>query len=319
MGISTKKRDFKDTDMIRFTHTSATTAWKPIFVAAFGVLIPVTSANANVENTYVRGGIFTFPINTSITVSRGDIVFYNTSADKVVVIDPGSSGFPLGIAVTDGTATAGYVDVMIFQAVRRTNGVGSVGTPAALIYNGGKAMAHYVTCASTNASTSFEPGLCKTTMTGAGQVGGRYKFHLNISDVALGGWANALKALVDCNTSGRATGLLSAFCAELTLPASNVSALSGTYAPLEVECVAPASCTPSAATAILAYMNLSGDSTAVAAVRAAGVLMKLDGLGSASSATNIFHTTGTVSATHGLRIDLDGVKYDILLKASTYA
>lgn len=319
VGKCSLVNEVKDCDRILYTHTSATTAWTPIWTAEFGVLIPMVSKDANVQNEFYRGGIFNFTIATSISVANGDIVFYNTSTDTIVVVDPGSSGFLLGQATEAGSAAGGYVNVKIFSGGKSLGSFGTPATPAVMVYNGGKSLALYHTCASTNASTSFEPVYFKTTMTGAGQVGGRVKVLLNISDVALGGWANAFKAQVDCNTSGRATGLLSVGCFELTLPASNVSAVSGTYAPIEAELVAPASCTPSAATAVLLYSNLSGDSTAVAAVRLGGYLMKLDGLGSASSTANIFHTTGTVQATHGLRIDIGGVAYDILLKASTYA
>lgn len=196
--------------------------------------------------------------------------------------------------------------------------LGDSGAPKVLTYTGTKVINSYNTCASTNASTSYEPYYFKTTMTGAGQVGGRMRVDME-TDVALGGWANAFKASVDCKTSGRATGLISAACVEMALPASNVSALSGTYAPLEIELTAAASHSASAATNMLFYANLSGDGTAVATVRLAGNLFQLAGLGTASSTANIFHTTGTVSATHGLRIDIDGVKYDVLLKASTYA
>jgi hypothetical protein len=196
--------------------------------------------------------------------------------------------------------------------------IGTSSSPLICTYNGKKVRSEYATCASTNGSTSWEPWYTKATMTGTGQVGGRVKHLLNISDVVLGGWANALKAQVDCNTSGRCTGLLSVGCLELTLPASNVSAASGTYAPLETELVAPTSCVPSAATHLW-YNNISGNSTAVTATLAAMSLWRLDGMGSATSATNVFHTTGTVSATHGLRISIDGVAYDLLMKASTYA
>ncbi len=194
--------------------------------------------------------------------------------------------------------------------------IGTSGTPITTTYSGAKAMSVYTTCASTNTGTSHEPVLFNTVMTGAGQVGGRVKVNMS-TNVALGAWANALKAQVECNTSGRATGLLSAFCAELVLPASNVSALSGSYAPLELELNCAETNTPSWRTSF-AYMKAGGNSTAVTAFNAVGSLFDINGLGTASSATNLFHTTGTVSATHGLRIRIDDVSYYILLKASPY-
>ena len=196
------------------------------------------------------------------------------------------------------------------------NAVGTSSAPDS-ITAGTPEVTNYFTSSSTDASTSVEPVLYNTTMTGAGGVGGRVRFNLS-TNVALGGWANALKAQAELNTNGRATGLISAFCAEMVLPASNVSGLSGTYAPLEVELNCPTSCVPSAATAMI-YMATGGNSTAITAWQAAGALLILNGMGTATSATNVFHTTGTVSATHGLRIKIDGVNYDLLMKVSTYA
>ena len=48
---------------------------------------------------------------------------------------------------------------------------------------------------STNGSSSVEPVLVSTTMTGAGGVGGRAKF-LTTINAALGAWSNALKGEV---------------------------------------------------------------------------------------------------------------------------
>lgn len=167
------------------------------------------------------------------------------------------------------------------------------------------------TSASTSASISVEPVLFTTIMTGVGGVGGRVRAYMT-TNVALGGWSNALKGEVTYGTSGRTTGLGSAVCAEMTLSAGTTS---GTYAPLEIE-LNLGSNSPKGTDTSLIYASVNGTATAFLA---GGHLMSLQGLGSATSATNIFHTTGTVSATHGLRINIGGVDYDILLKASTYA
>ena len=196
-------------------------------------------------------------------------------------------------------------------------GLGTSGTPMVQTYNGNKAVGIYTTCASTNTGTSFEPVLINTVLTGAGQVGGRVKINMS-TDVVLGGWANALKAQVECNTDGRCTGTLSAFCGEVVMPASDVSALGGSYAALEAEINTPASSVANEKTSFI-YFGTGGNSTAIAAFQDAGNLFEFVGLGTASSAENLFHTTGTVSATHGLRVRIDNVFYDILLKASTYA
>lgn len=175
-----------------------------------------------------------------------------------------------------------------------------------------KALAIYATCPSAEAATSYEPVLFHTTLTGAGQVGGRVRAYMT-ANVALGGWSNALKGEVEYGASGKTAGLGSAICAEMTLSAGCVD---GNYAPLEVELNIPSGAAVGTKTAM---MFLSANGADVTTFRAGGKLITLNGMGTASSATNIFHTTGTVSATHGLRISIDGVDYDILLKASTYA
>lgn len=102
-----------------------------------------------------------------------------------------------------------------------------------------KAISIYSTCASTNASTSFEPVYISTVMTGAGQVGGRVRVNME-TNVTLGGWANAFKALVDWKTTGKVTGLGSAICAEMVMQAGATGS-GGQYAVQELELVCPTS------------------------------------------------------------------------------
>ena len=177
---------------------------------------------------------------------------------------------------------------------------------------GTPAFAMYTTNASVHASTSAESFLVYNTQTGIAGVGGRARFYMT-TNVALGGWSNALKAAVAYGASGRTTGLGSALCAELEMSAGTSS---GTYAPLESEIVLAANAVCGTSTSFL-FMSANGAD--VATWRTNGDLFYIQGMGTASSTANVFHTTGTVSATHGLRINIDGVDYDILLKASTYA
>lgn len=207
----------------------------------------------------------------------------------------------------------------IFKADLFANGVAVpvlIGTSAAPITRTytQKTLQAYTTCSSTNGGTSFEPVRFNTVMTGAGQVGGRVMVNME-TNVVLGGWANALKALVDCKTNGRATGLLSAFCCEIVAPSASGA---GTIAPLEIEFTTVASYTASSSHSFI-YSKVGGDNTATTSFLSTGNLWHLEGMGSASSASKIFHTTGTVQATHGLRIRIGVTNYDILLKASTYA
>ena len=252
-------------------------------------------------------GTFTRGINLGGTLTTG------------ITIGACTTGFTITGTTTTAISLAGATTtgISITGATQLGIGLGSSGTPLSYSTVTYKALAIYSTCDTTNASTSFEPVLFNTVMTGAGQVGGRVKANMS-TNVILGGWANAFKGQVECNTNGRCTGLLSAVCAELVLPASNVSAVSGNYAPVESELNCPTNHVSSAYTAFM-FMGTGGNATAIAAWNAAGCLFILNGFTAATSATNVFHTTGTVSATHGLRIRIDGVAYDILLKASTYA
>lgn len=94
----------------------------------------------------------------------------------------------------------------------------------------------YSTSSSTSGSNSVESVYVKSTMTGAGGVGGRARFH-TYTTVALGGWCNALKGYMEFGASGRTTGLASAIVAEMKLPSENLGS-GGAYFPLEVEYVA---------------------------------------------------------------------------------
>ena len=132
---------------------------------------------------------------------------------------------------------------------------GTSGTPLIRTFDGAKALQIYTTCASTDTGTSYEPQLINNILTGAGQVGGRFRVNME-TNVALGGWANAFKASVDCKTNGRATGLLSVVCAEMVFPASTIGA--GTTAIYEAEIVMPANFVGSGQPISVFYIATSG-------------------------------------------------------------
>lgn len=106
-------------DRIQYTHTSAVTAWTPIWSDKFGVLIPMYSRDANVEGVYYTGGRFKFSIVSAGTVAKGDLVYYTVATDDVTTTAPsavsGTTCFPLGRAVEAGSATAGYVTIELFK------------------------------------------------------------------------------------------------------------------------------------------------------------------------------------------------------------
>lgn len=136
--------------------------------------------------------------------------------------------------------------------VSRKLTVGTSTTPA-ITGVGVVAAEMYMTSSTTNTSASVESMYVKQTMTGAGGVGGRARFHM-YTNVALGGWSNALKAYAEYGAAGRTTGLGSAFCAELALSAGTTQ---GTYAPLESEIIIANLAKLGTKTSFM-YMNSSG-------------------------------------------------------------
>lgn len=119
--------------VIQYAHSAAVTAWTPIAHSILGVLIACVSAAVNVSTQYYSTGVFRFKIGTAVSVSQGDILFYDTDNDYVVKAAP-TNGFRLGIAVADGTATAGYVDVLI----NRYNLASNVVTSGKVVSSGGQ-------------------------------------------------------------------------------------------------------------------------------------------------------------------------------------
>ncbi len=163
---------------------------------------------------------------------------------------------------------------------------------------------------STNGSSSVEPISLETTMTGIGGVGGRFKAYMT-TNVALGGWSNALKGHVVYGASGRTTGLGSAVCAELQLSAGTTS---GTYAALEAELVAPASSAAGTATSFI-YMNC--DDTGSVLNTSKGYLFEI-GTGVTDTEGGIFETQSVTSwdATHVLKVRISGTDYFIPLNTN---
>ena len=198
---------------------------------------------------------------------------------------------------------------LYFEQIR----IGESANPLSLTYDKQAALSMYFTCPSVNGSINFEPVLINTVMTGIGQVGGRVRINME-SNVALGGWANALKASVDWKTAGGVTGLGSAICAEMTMPGG--AAGIGTMGVLEIELVCPGSWTSSQLVSLV-YARNSGSTAAKFVTE--GYLFNLNGMGTATDdVPAIFHLQNHVTTTHALRILVDGVAYDIPLVATTY-
>lgn len=181
--------------------------------------------------------------------------------------------------------------------------IGLTGTPLVLT-EGVPIVEMFSTCASTDTGVSAEPFYLKSTMTGAGWVGWRSRFHM-YTNVALGWWSNALKAYAEYGATGSTTWLWSAFCGELTLSAGTSS---GTYAPLESELVLGSWASTGTETSFI-YMAASGAD--VATMDTSGDLFKLDWLTAASG--KLFQANTAAAATHALRIDIGWTKYYVML------
>jgi len=235
----------------------------------------------------------------------------NTAATgKLAVFTANGLTSGTGLLITSSGTMTGNGNLLTLTANSATTAAGILRINATGLSTGNAAVIT-TSSNSTNASTSVEPVVFSHTMTGIGGVGGRVKAYMT-TNVALGGWSNAFKGEVVYGASGYTTGLGSSILAEMTLAAGTTQ---GTYAPVEIELNLGSNAPVGSATSFI-YASANGTATAFLA---GGYLMNLQGLGAATSATNLFHTTGTVSATHGLRINIGGVAYDILLKASTYA
>lgn len=179
-------------------------------------------------------------------------------------------------------ATNAYIDGVGAATLQlMVAGTATVTLAGSTFTAGTPAFAMTTTNASTSGSTSAEPFLVSNTQTGAAGVGGRARFYMT-TNVALGGWSNALKAHVVYGASGKTTGMGSAFCAEMQMSAGTSS---GTYAPLESEVVTATGSSCGTATSFL-YMNNSGTGTTVMN-SASGYLFEI-GAGISDTAGGVF-------------------------------
>lgn len=135
----------------------------------------------------------------------------------------------------------------------RTLRMGTSASPLVLT-TGSPYLTVYTTSEDTS-GTSVEPTLFNHVMTGAAGTGGRVAIRME-TNVALGGWANALRVLVDRKTNGRATGLMSVVNAEMVFPASSIG--SGTTAIYECEIVMPTSFVGDGSPISVMYIEASG-------------------------------------------------------------
>lgn len=170
-------------------------------------------------------------------------------------------------------------------------------------------IAQTVSSASTSGSSSVEPFVLATTMTGIGGVGGRARFQLN-TNVALGGWANALKGITVFGATGRVTGLGSAVLAEMTLSAGTTS---GTYAPLEIELNLGAGAKTGTQTSLI-HASVQGD--AASEFDTNGFAISIMGVTPNSGKVFQASAKAAICSTHALRVNIAGTAYFLPLHTS---
>ncbi len=186
---------------------------------------------------------------------------------------------------------------------------GTVMASKTLVASATKTLAWTTTSASTSGGTSVEPLSMTNTMTGVGGVGGRAKFRLD-TNVALGGWANALKAHTVFGATGRVTGLGSALVAELQLSAGTTQ---GKYAPLESELVLPSGASLGSGASFL-FCNVDDDGTTF---NDDGFFFEL-GAGITDTAGGLFdaNAKSAINMTHVLKVRISGTIYYLPLHTS---
>lgn len=247
--------------------------------------------------------------------SSGNLIFTERVIGNGAQVHFGIDDDGLDVKFCGATASAYMLwdesaDALVFAGLAKVD-IGSSGTPLVLTA-GTPIFELYSTCASTSGSTSAQPFVVQSTMTGTGGVGGRSLFRLD-TNVTLGGWANALKAYVELGASGKVTGLMSSFCAELKMPNANMGS-GGQYFPLEVEYVAGGTSLVTAGSgggnlAGFAYFGNTGDPDGDFDDN--GCLFRIDGLTVGSG--HLFQVNTAADATHALRIIVGTTPYYIML------
>jgi len=241
-------------------------------------------------------------IHSATTPATEYLKMYH-DATNAYIDGVGATGLKLLVA---GSTIANLTATTMTIGVSGTAITNTVGTPNFAVY----------TTSADASGTSVQPFIVSTVMSGAGGTGGRGLFTLSATG-ALGGWSNALKALVTYGASGSTSGLGSAFCAETILSAGTTS---GTYCALEAELVADSAVSSGTATSFF-YCNIAGsNSTGKTTLNTNGYLFEL-GAGVVDTSSGLFDvattTPTTVEFDAQLRIRVGGVNYYIPLSADT--
>jgi len=98
------------TDKIEYAHSAAVVEGQAINKPNFGPIVAERAHAINTSGVYYTKGFFYAPIQTAVTITDGEKVFYRPSTNKVVDnAAKTDEDFFLGTAIADGTEAAGYV------------------------------------------------------------------------------------------------------------------------------------------------------------------------------------------------------------------
>lgn len=215
---------------------------------AAGVHIP------NKEATLIiNGEIITVKKKSAEIWVAGDAIFWLSGTTEFTNVNDGS-GLLVGkakIAAASGNAT-GDIVFKDYYPVQRGMQIGTVGIPYKITDTFPDPIISLY--AKSSVLVNIEAFKVHTVLEGVSAIGDPALFKVS-TEVALGGWVDALKAFLDFGVAGSVGGLASAFCAEITTPSGGMSR--GTYAALELEFNAEGSGIPSNKHSVI-YASIQG-------------------------------------------------------------
>jgi len=231
----------------------------------------------------------------------GQWVYWDEGSSNFTTV-PASDRFCVG-KVQRAAANAAVIGFIQMQDNLHPIQMGTTAVPITIV--AGRVVDIHVT--SSQSSGNVEPFVLETILTGAGAVGGRALFKMS-TEVTLGGWANALKSIVDLGTAGAVAGLISSFCAEMVM--ATTAPGGGNYVALEAELVYPSGAGVGAGAAYM-YCNVQGDDKAT--FQGSGYFAIIDNAG--DSNTGLFYVNTKTDTDAYLRWRINGTDYFMLLAA----
>ena len=308
------------TNGVSITGACATAAISITGAEAVGLLIATSTPTSGISisaacanGIAISGANTTAGINISGAEALGISINTSTPTDGILV----SAACANAVSLT-GSNTTAAISVSGTQVIGLSFAgtysdsaitIGTSGSPISLAAQPDHAIDIYTTSPSTDAGNSVRPIHMTSTMAGIGGVGGRAEFEMT-SNVALGGWANALKGYFNMGNACTVSGLGSAVLAEMKLPGASLGGV-GSYGVLELELVTQASGLTGGAPVAFQWMQVSGDGTATADWEDNGYLMIIKGLTEGTG--NIFSAGADVAAAATLRILVGSTPYYVLL------